>query len=320
MALSSLELNVLTGLAEGRTLAQIGAAQYVSQPTLSKLLRGLQSRSGVDLVERRARRLVLTRAGEELAKAAAVAVEHVRDVDSLLERMHSGQAGQISIAATSTPANYVLPDILAQFLKESPEIGVELHRAPRGELMRSFAAGRWDIAVAPLAGPLSPLSGTVEGLPMQHLYDDPIVFFVGPESPIAGKRVEPEELADKILISPQLDAYWAHVWVETLRLGLVVGRRMVFDGLEGTKRLAEAGLAVGVGFKSPIARELAEGRLRTVEIAGIELAQPFYLVHRHRLTPAAERLTALIRERLEVIPRRREPQTTLRPSTISRPV
>src|SRR5690348_14187462 len=115
MALSSLELNLLTGLAEGRTLAQIGAAQYVSQPTLSKLLRGLQGRSGVELVERRARRLVLTRAGEELARAAAVAVEHARDVDSLLERLHSGQSGEVRITATSTPANYVLPPILAEF-------------------------------------------------------------------------------------------------------------------------------------------------------------------------------------------------------------
>src|SRR5437870_5464679 len=125
MALSSLELNILIGLAEGRTLAQIGASQYVSQPTLSKLLRGLQSRSGVELVERRARRLVLTHTGEELARAAAIAVEHARDVDYLLERMGSGETGQVTIAATSTPANYALPRIVAEFMRQFPAIGVE---------------------------------------------------------------------------------------------------------------------------------------------------------------------------------------------------
>src|SRR5581483_6985148 len=116
MILSTTELQVLAGLGEGKTLTQIGDQMYLTHPSVSRALRSVEEKTGLQVVERDGRRLRLTAAGEELVASVQAAMARLRDIDETVENIRGGDAGVVRVLANTTPGSYLLPGVLAQFL------------------------------------------------------------------------------------------------------------------------------------------------------------------------------------------------------------
>src|ERR1700694_950489 len=70
MELKLKDLRYLVAVADTRHFGRAAAKCFVSQPTLSAQLRKLELYLGVQLIERRPRRVTLTAAGEEITQRA----------------------------------------------------------------------------------------------------------------------------------------------------------------------------------------------------------------------------------------------------------
>ena len=75
MELKLKDLRYLVAVADERHFGRAAAKCFVSQPTLSAQLRKLEESLGVQLIERRPRRVTLTQAGEEIAQRARTMLE-----------------------------------------------------------------------------------------------------------------------------------------------------------------------------------------------------------------------------------------------------
>ncbi|HLH21637.1 MAG TPA: LysR family transcriptional regulator [Chloroflexota bacterium] len=280
------ELRVLAGLAEGETLASIGAALYLGQPTVSRTLHAAEQKAGLPLVAREGRRLALTPAGAEVARAAQTIVAQMRELDTLLAAMRAGTGGPVRLLATVTPASYVLPAVIGEFIQAFPAARINLEVVNADQVWPTFMGERYDLAVVGQTAP-------PPGVRLEWLYDDPIVFFAAPGSPLAGReQVSLDDLRGETVIGPFAQASWARIFQELSRRGFSIPRQMDLRAAEGVKRLVEVGGGVGVLFGSALKRELAEGRLRALRVAEPVLAQGFCLARRDSVpvTPVARAL------------------------------
>jgi DNA-binding transcriptional LysR family regulator len=288
------ELRVLTGLAEGKTLAGIGAALDLGQPTVSRTLHTIELKAGLQLVTRQGRRLVLTAAGTETARAAQAIVAQIRELDTLLSAMRAGTGGPVRLMATVTPASYVLPTVLGEFAQAFPAARLHFQVVTADQVWPTFMGETYDLAVVPQTAPPS-------GVQQEWLYDDPIVFFAAPDSPLAARdQVSLDDLRDQTLIGPFAEASWTRIFQELARRGYTIPRQMDLRAAEGVKRLVEVGGGVGVLYGSALRRELADGRLRALRLPEPALSQSFCLVRRDSVpvTPVAGALREFLRTHL----------------------
>jgi DNA-binding transcriptional LysR family regulator len=288
------ELRVLTGLAEGETLASIGAALDLGQPTVSRTLHAAEQKAGLPLVVRQGRRLTLTAAGAHVAKAARDVVGQIRELDTLLAAMRAGTGGPVRLLATVTPASYVLPAVIGEFVQAYPAARIHLQVVTADQVWPTFLGETYDLAVVPQAAHPA-------GVRLERLYDDPIVFFVAPASPLAAlERVSLDDLRDQTVIGPFAETSWARIFDELARRGFSLPRQMDLRAAEGVKRLVEVGGGVGMLFGSALQRELAEGRLHALRVTDPALSQAFCLARRASVpaTPVAETLREFLMRHL----------------------
>jgi DNA-binding transcriptional LysR family regulator len=106
-----------------------GAARVLDVPraTLSRRMSALEAELGVRLLHRNTRRLVLTPAGQELVRRARRIVSDAAEAWSAVRRLDDVPRGLLRVSTTGT----WLDDIIVGFLREFPEVQVEVRSTTR---------------------------------------------------------------------------------------------------------------------------------------------------------------------------------------------
>src|SRR4051812_21812751 len=146
-----------TFLAVARTGSVRGAAAdlVVTEPAVSAAVSALQRDLGVELVARQGRGIVLTEAGEILARYAA---ELLGVRDPALRELQGVRA--LRLAAVTTAGEYVVPPLIKAFHAEQPEVEIGLEVGNRAIVFERLLRRQADLAVggSPPAG--SGIAGT----------------------------------------------------------------------------------------------------------------------------------------------------------------
>jgi DNA-binding transcriptional LysR family regulator len=294
MVLSLIDLQILVGIGAGKTQAQIGEELSLEQPAISKLLGLSEARAELQLVEHRGRRLALTPAGSELVRAGNRALDALDELRRLVLALRAGSSGPLRLIASSTPGSYLLPEVVAAFVKTHPDADIQVEIMPVSKMWDTFARGSFDFAIAPLRG-LPP------GLSFEPLYADPVVFFVAPDSPLAGrKRLEFADLGDHVVVAQFVASHWKEITRGLEPRGFVDQGNRAIISPEAVKRIVGSGFGVGVVLESSIRRELLAGTLVRLPISDPTLNEPFCLARRStdHVSPIAEEFRRALRAHL----------------------
>ena len=116
-------------LAVTRTLSfsKAAALVHLSQPALSANIRRLEEAVGARLFDRDTRTVVLSTVGAEFVSIAADLLENVENGLAHIQRHVSGQRGLLTLAVAPSLAASFLPDIIAAFTAESPNVELRLY-------------------------------------------------------------------------------------------------------------------------------------------------------------------------------------------------
>ncbi len=172
---------------------------FTSQPGVSKQIKLLEDELGAQLFSRKGRSLTaITPAGEQVVEHARRVMYHVESIKSQTAE-HRDEERVLSIATTHTQARYVLPDIIARFRDQYPEVKLNLHQGTseqiaeliqRDEIDFAMASGsdehfedlvrvpcfQWDrIVLVPVEHELAKLDSK---LTLEHLAQFPLVTYV----------------------------------------------------------------------------------------------------------------------------------------------
>jgi DNA-binding transcriptional LysR family regulator len=289
-----IDLRIVAGLASGKTQAEIGGELHLEQPAISKLLRACEARTGFPLVEQVGRRLPLSAPGRDLAVAAERTLAAFDEVERLAEDLLAARSGTVRVMASSTPGSYVLPGIVAAFLREVPRAAMQLHIQPVSSLWAAFEAQRCDFAVVPAMG-------LPDHLVSEPLYNDPVVFFVSPDAPTTQRSIVGlDELYTETIVGKFVAAHWRLIVRELERGGFKAGKQMTIIPPEGVKRMVAAGAGIGMLLESSIRSELERGTVVRLPICDPSLDQLFCLARRPNdaFSPLALRFAAFLRSRI----------------------
>ncbi|MFA5843852.1 MAG: selenium metabolism-associated LysR family transcriptional regulator [Coriobacteriia bacterium] len=120
-----------------------GAARVtgVSQPAVTMQVQGLEADLGAALLERRYRRVELTEAGRLLLPHARKVLDEIEAAREAIVDLAGTVSGHLVIAASTTPGQYVLPKLLGAFLRDHPDVSVELRVMDTAAVVRAVEEG-----------------------------------------------------------------------------------------------------------------------------------------------------------------------------------
>jgi DNA-binding transcriptional LysR family regulator len=289
------ELRTFCAAVELGSLGRAAQRLHVSQPSVSKRLKSLETLAGVALLERSASGVTPTAAGERLyARARRISVE-IDELGLLLGEL-SGSSGTVQLAISHTAAEYILPKALV-LMHHRTNTPVEVFTANSRVVKRMVRAGQTDVGVAACA--TDEVVDGVESIPL--LYDE-IVIAVPLGHPWARRRsVTPRELVDTPLVRRDPAAHTRHVVDETLKqhgLGPLQAACEVGSTQAAKEEARELGLPT---VMSRLAFSVAD-RLEIVRVDGLRFERRFSILH-PRGTPSAAcaHLIASLKETAERI-------------------
>lgn len=183
-------LAALQALAEEASFQRAARRLGYSQPAVSQQLAMLERIVGAQLVNRPrvSQPLTLTEAGTRLLVHAKAIQANLAIAEA--ELVGVGEAAQLRIGAYQTIAAHLLPHVLREFARETPQIEVILTDTPGDErLVTLLEAGELDLAFVDLPLRLH------RDLETESLAIDDYVLVVPHDSPLA-LRGEPVRLGD----------------------------------------------------------------------------------------------------------------------------
>jgi DNA-binding transcriptional LysR family regulator len=154
-------LRYFVTLAETRHFGRAAARLHLSQPPLSRQLAALESALGVRLLERNARMVALTPAGERFLADARAILAALEQAGRNAQAAARGEAGALSIGFTMYAAYSVIPAYAKAFGAAYPGVTLGLREVVSHDLAAQVLDGRVDAAVVMAGGPHGDLSSRV---------------------------------------------------------------------------------------------------------------------------------------------------------------
>jgi len=121
---------------------------HISQPSVSAYIKSLEKELGVVLINRSTKELSTTLAGEKFLEQAKKMVSLMHESIEKIKSLSEDVSGEIRILASSVPAQYILPGLLAGFHKQYPKISFVVNQADTSGVVQGIAAHKADIGFA----------------------------------------------------------------------------------------------------------------------------------------------------------------------------
>ena len=276
------DLRLFVAIAEERNLTRGAARAHLAPSSASHRLRLLEEELGAPLFERLARGLALTRAGDALLRNARQVFAQIEQMHADLSPYASGVRGHVSLWANTHATHSYLPDDLAGFLKQHPQVSISLEEHTSPEIALAVANG--DVEIGVLAEFESNESG--EGIELIPYRRDRLVLVVPGGHPLAARaRVRFAEVLDHPFV--MLHAGSA-IHTFTTNAAAALGRhldvRIQVRSFEAVCRMVGAGVGIGLVPRSAVPSAALREPPVTVELDESWAQRDLQIAVRNRAT------------------------------------
>lgn len=137
-------LRYFIAVAEELNFTRAAERLHIAQPPLSQQISDLEVELGVKLLERSKRPLQLTNAGQEFLKEARLILSQVEQATRLAQLASRGEVGRLIVGFNSSATQSVLPEILACFRKQFPNVELILREIDSHSQIQSLQNNQID--------------------------------------------------------------------------------------------------------------------------------------------------------------------------------
>ena len=147
------DLRLFVCLTEFRNLTRGASAAALSPAAASSRLKALEGQLNARLFYRDSRGLVLTHAGDMLLRHARAILRQVEHVRNDFLSLSSDTQGHFRIFANTTPITEFLPAALGVFMKDRPNVTVDIQERNTREVVRGVSDSAADVGVLSVPSP-----------------------------------------------------------------------------------------------------------------------------------------------------------------------
>ena len=136
-----LDMRCFIAVSELRNFHGAAKALGISQPALSRRIRGLEASLGATLLERSTRRVAPTAVGRQLEPIMRRLIEELETSILSLSDLGTKQRSRVTIASVPTAAVYFLPRVINDFNQQFPNVSFRIFDLSSNEGLESIARG-----------------------------------------------------------------------------------------------------------------------------------------------------------------------------------
>lgn len=263
---------------------------FISQPALSRQVSALEKELDLQLFTRQSRQVVLTDAGRRFL----VYVEEIINLNNKAKKemieLKNLTTGELTLGASTTIANYLLPSILSLYQQKNPRINIYLNVGNSCEIEEMTCEGKVDIGL--IAGKVN-----IKGLYQEQFFEDEL-YLVVPQnhSFIETTNITSEQLNQETFLCREKGSDTQQLLDSLLTNFNITPRKLILGDTEAIKRGVINNMGVAFLSKYTFEYEFQLGLL--MPIKKIAMKRPFSISYPNttRLSPAALAFWTLIKK------------------------
>lgn len=128
-----------------RSFSKAAQKLYISQPSLSAMVRRVEQRIGGPIFDRSVLPIGLTAIGTEYIRAVEQMTEIEDGFRQYLSDAGNCLTGSLSVGGTTLFTSYILPPLISAFSNRYPAVKIRMHEAHTGILEKELAGGSLDL-------------------------------------------------------------------------------------------------------------------------------------------------------------------------------
>jgi DNA-binding transcriptional LysR family regulator len=148
MRFDLVDLQLFVAVADSGSITQGAVRANLALASASARIKGLETDLGVTLVRRRRRGVELTAAGETLRDHARTIMHQVAMMQGDIAAFSSGVRASVHLLANTSGLSEHLPRALASFLREYPDISLDVEERESADIVGAIAGGAADLGFA----------------------------------------------------------------------------------------------------------------------------------------------------------------------------
>ena len=277
MTIENFRLIVFRAVARHASFSRAAEELLLTQPAVTQQIKALEEQLGHPLFDRAGGRIALSAGGAALLPFAEQMKVLSEDAVAAVAKAYGQDAGELSLGASQTIAQYLLPTFIAAFLRPNPLVHMTARSGNTDEMLALLVAG--EIQIALLEGPEQRTDVHIEPFMEDHM-----VLVVPSGHEWAGRKIPLDALRTQPLLVREFGSGSRRV-VEQALGGAGLKTRdlkisMELDSTEGLLNGVEAGLGVTFVSRWAVRNQLALGTLKLARVAGVRLSRSFSLAYR----------------------------------------
>ncbi|MBI4698552.1 MAG: LysR family transcriptional regulator [Nitrospirae bacterium] len=272
------KLRVFCTVAETKSFSKASEMIRLTQPAVSLQIQALEEIYGAKLFNRSGCIITLTPAGELLYKYAKEINALYTSVEKEMGEVTGVVKGVVTIGASSTIGNYVMPHVISEFRKKFPKVTIHLVIGNTKTVVEYLNAASIDIAL---------VEGDVkkQKLLAEKLIPDEMVLIMSPHHPWAKRaNVSVFDVAKEPFIFREegsgsrqiIEKYFIKHGIspQNIKIAFIMG------STESIKSAVEEGLGVAIVSKWAARKEVRHNSLKTATFKEERLMRDFSLLYR----------------------------------------
>lgn len=281
------KLIIFYHLAKTPNTRKVAEIVSLSQPAISKNIKELEKELGITLFDREKGRFQLTEAGRYLLSETEPLLAKEREIKFRIEQMRHIFSGTLSIGASTTLSQYILPELLAGFTHTYPGMKIDIVSGNTHQIESEILANNLQLAF-------------IEGIPSQpdiryqaFLQDELVL--VRSAAPPGPEQILKSDLRKLNFAFREKGSGTYNILRKQLHeAGIEIADlpcQLVLGTTEGIKHYLQYSPDCHAFLSIySLREELAAGKLRIVEIEGLVLERTLYVIHRQgELDPYAQK-------------------------------
>ncbi|MBI0579241.1 LysR family transcriptional regulator [Neobacillus cucumis] len=288
-------LEVFIKVVEKENFSKAAEDLHMTQPAVSQYIRTLEESVGARLLERSNKYVRLNKAGEIVYHHAKEILALYTKMQSLVDDLTNKASGQISIGASYTFGEYILPHIISRMQWQYPLIRPSIKIQNTKEVIELVRMHQLDI-------------GIIEGflkddhLSSEVISEDKMVVVASPThhllSKLGEKRIS--DLVDETWILREEGSGTREAAENFFRLHNFTPKKiMEFGSTQVIKESVEAGLGISLLSRWAIEKEIVHSYIRIIHIEGLPFKRNFSLITQSAYqTKALKTFIEIVREYL----------------------
>jgi len=258
------------------SVSRAAEALFITQPTLTARLHGLERELGTPLFLRTPHGMRLTDAGRAWIPFAERALRALVDGRDALQQVMTASAGHLMIAAAPAVSTYVLPQMLEKFVAAHPRVEVSVRTGHSEDVVELVLRDEVQIGLGrAIRHP---------DLELRPFHTEDLVL---------------EVAGQKLIMFDRTSSYYEITHGAFLSAGVSLRGMMELDSIEAAKKMVERGLGVALLPGTAVAREVSGGTLCLVKMKDAPAMQNSIVAYRRRDAGKPEGIVAAFLDLLE---------------------